>query len=271
MSDAARVAVAAEVDSFEWVHRLMSMDTTKRELNLGLMELMRDHFVRRGLPARITRCSRGRKAFLVATVPAHDGRTRGGIVLTGHTDVFPIESQSWDMDPFKPEVRDGRLYGRGACEMKGFIGVALGLVPVMQSAPLASPFHFAFSYDESFPCAGAPSLFAEFVKRDVRPKRFVFGKPSSMKVVARRTGVSAYCRYIRRRSSANLEGRTAIEYAAEKGLFDIEGTTDIVCGPGNIEQAHRANEYVELQQLAQCSRFLKRLVVDSCTTPFTRT
>ncbi|WP_341315847.1 M20/M25/M40 family metallo-hydrolase [Paraburkholderia sp. IMGN_8] len=225
---------------------------------------MRDHFVRRGLPADLTRCSSGKKAFLVATVPTYDGRTRGGIVLTGHTDVFPVESQSWDTDPFRPEVKDGRVYGRGACDMKGFIGVALGLVPVMQSAPLASPFHFAFSYDESFPCAGAPSLFADFVKRDVRPQRFVFGKPSSMKVVARRGRVGAYCRYIRRRAPLRDAERTAVLYAAEKGLFDVEGTSDIVCGPGNIEQAHGSNEYVELQQLAECSRFLKRLVVNAC-------
>ncbi len=265
MSDSAKVAVPAEVDSIEWVQRLMSMDTTRHEWNLGLMEIVRDHFTRRGLPVLLTRCRSGRKGFLVATIPAHDGRTQGGIVLAGHTDVFPVESQTWDTDPFRPEVKGGRLYGRGACDMKGFIGVALGLVPVMQSAPLASPFHFAFSFDRRFPCAGAPSLFAEFVKRDVRPRQFVFGKPSSMKVLVHRTGVSAYRRYIRRHACADPEGRTATEYAAEKGLFDVEGTADIVCGPGNIEQARQANEYVELHQLAQCSRFLKGLVVRSCT------
>src|SRR5260370_1473532 len=132
--------------SLPWVERLVSMNTTSRLPNLGLIETVRDALRARGIEATLTHDARGQWANLFATVPAHDGETDGGIVLSGHTDVVPVDGQQWDSDPFKPEIRDGNLYGRGACDMKGFIGAALALLPDMQAAYLAKPIHFALSF-----------------------------------------------------------------------------------------------------------------------------
>ena len=128
-----------------WVQRLVSIDTTSRVPNLGLIEMVRDALAEQGIASTLTHDHRGQWANLFATIPAHDGTTNGGVVLSGHTDVVPVDGQAWDSDPFKPEVRDGRLYGRGTCDMKGFIGIALGLVPEMRTATLAKPIHLALS------------------------------------------------------------------------------------------------------------------------------
>ena len=130
-----------------WVKQLVSMDTTSRVPNLGLIETVRDALAAKGIASTITHDAREGWANLFATVPAHDGSTNGGIVLSGHTDVVPVDGQQWDSDPFAPEVRDDRLYGRGTCDMKGFIGTALALLPEMQATKLAKPIHFALSYD----------------------------------------------------------------------------------------------------------------------------
>jgi acetylornithine deacetylase len=142
--------------SLSWVKRLVSIDTVSRNPNLGLIEMVRDDLRAQGIEATLTHDDSGKWANLFATVPAHDGETNGGIVLSGHTDVVPVDGQQWDSDPFKPEIRDDRLYGRGTCDMKGFIGAALTLLPHMQNTKLAKPIHFALSFDEEVGCVGAP-------------------------------------------------------------------------------------------------------------------
>ena len=134
--------------SLPWVTRLVSMDTVSRNPNLGLIETVRDELRAVGIDATLTHDERGKWANLFATIPAHDGETNGGVVLSGHTDVVPVDGQQWDSDPFKPEIRGDKLYGRGTCDMKGFIGAALALVPDMQRTKLAKPIHFALSFDE---------------------------------------------------------------------------------------------------------------------------
>ncbi|MDC6131848.1 M20/M25/M40 family metallo-hydrolase, partial [Burkholderia gladioli] len=113
--------------SLDWVRDLVAMDTTSRVPNLGLIETVRDALAERGIASTLTHDKREGWANLFATIPAHDGATDGGVVLSGHTDVVPVDGQDWDSDPFKPAIRDGRLYGRGTCDMKGFIGAALAL------------------------------------------------------------------------------------------------------------------------------------------------
>ncbi|MCA3848738.1 MAG: M20/M25/M40 family metallo-hydrolase, partial [Burkholderia sp.] len=103
----------ASLVSLPWVKQLVSMDTTSRVPNLGLIETVRDALAAKGIASTITHDPREGWANLFATVPAHDGSTHGGIVLSGHTDVVPVDGQQWDSNPFAPEIRDGRLYGRG--------------------------------------------------------------------------------------------------------------------------------------------------------------
>ncbi len=119
--------------SLPWIEKLISFDTVSRNPNLGLIETVRDELRCAGVEATITTEPRGQWANLFATIPAHDGETNGGIVLSGHTDVVPVDGQDLAERPLlKPEVRDGLLYGRRVCDMKGFIGAGLSLLPKMQ-------------------------------------------------------------------------------------------------------------------------------------------
>ncbi|WP_321964834.1 acetylornithine deacetylase [Paraburkholderia sp. J7] len=379
--------------SLRWVERLVSMDTTSRIPNLGLVETVRDALRAYGIESVLTSDTRNGWANLFATVPSYTGETNGGVVLSGHTDVVPVDGQQWDIDPFRPELREGKLYGRGTCDMKGFIGATLALVPEMLSARLAKPIHLALSYDEEIGCAGAPLMIADLKKRGLKPTGCIVGEPTGMRPIIAHKGINIYRCCVRghaAHSSLTPKGLNAIEYAArlichirdvadtfraegpfddlydvpfttmqtstiqggialntvpaecnfafefrnlptfnpekvidriekyareqllpqmlrenpnagiefskvavapgldaaeqaaitqlvraltadqdrrkvaygtEAGLFEQAGIPSIVCGPGNIEQAHKANEYVELAQLAECEKFLRRFIV----------
>lgn len=378
--------------SLSWVERLVEIDTTSRVPNLGLIEVVRDALAGLGVASTLTQDGRGQWANLFATIPARDGATNGGVVLSGHTDVVPVDGQAWDSDPFKPQVRDGRLYGRGTCDMKGFIGAALALVPQMQAAQLAKPIHLALSFDEEIGCAGAPYMIADLLRRGVKPEGCIVGEPTSMRPIVAHKGINAYRCCVRghaAHSSLTPKGLNAIEYAArlichirdlademrrdgpfdedydvpfttaqtstieggnaintvpaecrfgfefrnlpaldpeavftrieryahetllpqmrrehanaaieftkiasapgldaseqaaitalvraltanretrkvaygtEAGLFARAGVPSIVCGPGDIEQAHKPNEYLALSQLAACETFLRKFI-----------
>ena len=160
---------AARGSALEWTQRLVAYDTTSRNSNLGLIESVRDHFLAKGLKPHLSYNPQRDKANLFVTVPAANGETNGGIVLSGHTDVVPVDGQAWTTDPFKPVVRDGKLYGRGTCDMKGFIGTSLSLLPAILDARLREPVHYALSFDEEIGCMGAPYLLAELRERGVTP------------------------------------------------------------------------------------------------------
>ncbi|GLU31790.1 acetylornithine deacetylase [Trinickia caryophylli] len=381
--------------SLQWVERLVSIDTTSRRPNIELIEIVREALSAHGIVSTLTRDERGERgewANLFATIPAHDGATTGGVVLSGHTDVVPVDGQQWDSDPFRAEIREQRLYGRGTCDMKGFIGAVMALVPEMQAVKLAKPIHLAFSFDEEIGCAGAPLMIAELQRRGVNPDGCIVGEPTSMRPIVAHKGINVYRCCVRghaAHSSLTPKGLNAIEYAArlichirdvademrrdgpfdefydvpfttaqtstieggnavntvpaecrfafefrnlptldpatvferiehyaqqtllpqmrrehpdaaieftriasapgldateqaaitelvraltgdrqtrkvaygtEAGLFARAGVPSIVCGPGDIEQAHKPNEYVELSQLAACESFLRKFM-----------
>ena len=203
--------------SLAWIDRLIRFDTTSRNSNLGLIETVRDHFAAQGLVTWLTTDDGGGKANLFATLPAGDGRTTGGLVLSGHTDVVPVDGQDWSSDPFAPEIRDGKLYGRGSADMKGFIGVAITQLAAMKAAPLSAPIHFALSYDEEVGCIGAPRMLAHMQAKGIAPDRCIVGEPTNMEVVVAHKGVNAYTCTVHGRaahSSLTPSGVNAIEYAA---------------------------------------------------------
>src|SRR6266581_1965736 len=137
------------------VQRLIAFDTVSRNSNLDLIAFAQSTLEQAGAKTRLTYDAAKLKANLFATLgPQHDG----GYVLSGHTDVVPVDGQDWSSDPFKAEIRDNKLFGRGTCDMKGFIGVALSLLPQIARASLKRPIHFALSYDEEVGCAGVPGL-----------------------------------------------------------------------------------------------------------------
>lgn len=384
--------------ALDWTQRLVTYDTTSRHSNLGLIEAVRDHFLAKGLRPHLSYNPQQDKANLFVTVPAADGSTDGGIVLSGHTDVVPVDGQNWTTDPFQPVVRDGKLFGRGTCDMKGFIGTSLSLLPTILQAKLREPVHYALSFDEEIGCMGAPYLLAELRERGVRPSGCIVGEPTSMRVIVAHKGINAYRCCVKgfaAHSSLTPRGVNAIEYAArlicfirdiadefkangpydqafdvpyttaqtgtiqggialntipalcefifefrnlpgvdpealfqriqshandvllprmraehpdadlaiskiaaapsldaaeqdaitqlvraltgdrevnkvaygtEAGLFQRAGIPAVVCGPGDIQQAHKPDEFVTLEQLAECERFLGK-VIDSLRLP----
>ena len=380
-------------ESLAMIERLISFDTTSRESNLGLIESVRDWLTGLGVESRLVYDTEKRKANLFATVHGTGGPHPGtpGIVLSGHTDVVPVDGQAWDTDPFQATIKNGRLYARGACDMKGFIGVALAMTPKFIDADLKMPLHFALSYDEEVGCVGVRGLIEQLARESFRAAGVIVGEPTSMQVIVAHKGKRSYrCTVHGRESHSALAplGVNAIEYAArlityirhvadrmgqieprdngfdvpfttlqtgtirggtalnivprecvfdwefrylpganpdaiegeirsyaealvpemkkvaaeagieirqtsdapgsnaadtdavtqlamalarnpktakvayatEAGLFEKAGLPSIICGPGSIEQAHKPNEYCDLEQLAQCEMFMDRLV-----------
>ena len=133
----------------QWLEQLVAIDTTSRNSNLELITLVRDNLQQQGITPWFAHNKERTKANLFATLPATQGaqagNTEGGIVLSGHTDVVPVDGQQWDSNPFALTERDGLLYGRGSCDMKGYIAASLALVPEYLSMPRSKPLQLAFS------------------------------------------------------------------------------------------------------------------------------
>ncbi len=376
----------------QWLEKLVAFDTTSRNSNLELINTVKEYLDSFGLQSWLAMNPEGTKANLFATLPASNGETQGGIVLSGHTDVVPVDGQDWHSNPFEVVEKDGLLYGRGTCDMKGFIASALALLPEWVQQQRNKPIHFALSYDEEVGCAGAPVMIEELKKRNQRVDGCVVGEPTSMRVVVAHKGINLFtCKVHGKAAHSSLtpRGCNAIEHAArlichirdladyyrqqgpfddkydvpfttmttnlieggiavntipeactfkyefrnlpgipveeiqgkveryvqeellprmqkefpeakveitanarapgleasekaaitalvraltrdnevrkvaygtEAGLFEQIGIPTIVCGPGNIEQAHKPNEFISLEQLDECDNFLRKLV-----------
>lgn len=201
----------------DWLETLVAFDTTSRNSNLALIEEVRDALASLGVRAQLFHSPDGAKANLFATLPASSGTTQGGIVLSGHTDVVPVDGQQWDTDPFVLTEKNGRLYGRGSCDMKGFIATSLALVPELLAMERAKPVHLALSYDEEVGCAGAPVMLSQLKLQGAVFDGCVVGEPTSMQVVVAHKGINLYrCRVHGKAAHSSLtpRGSNAIEYAA---------------------------------------------------------
>ncbi len=377
----------------ETVSTLVSFDTTSRKSNLDLIDFLKDTLSDLGADCRLTHDDDGRKANLYATLGPTD---RGGIMLSGHTDVVPVEGQSWATDPFKLTESDGKLFGRGSADMKSFLALAVALAPEFLEKGLTTPLHFAFSYDEEVGCIGVRRLLADLEDLPVKPRLCIVGEPTGMKVVAghkgkrnfrcevhgkechsslvadgvnaveaaaeliahikqmqrdiRRDGpfdsayeppyttlhtgvieggralniVPAHCQFefeiralpvqdpddlteritsfardrlepemkavhagagfdftvmndtdgfdlddddeaVKLVTDLTGDNRTGrVSFGTEAGLFNRAGIPTVVCGPGFIEQAHKPDEFISLDQLAQGEAFLRRLMARMC-------
>ncbi|MCW2238469.1 acetylornithine deacetylase [Azospirillum canadense] len=167
------------------IARLVGFDTVSRRSNMALIDWVRDHLAGHGVESRVVPSADGSKANLFATIgPAEEG----GVVLSAHTDVVPVDGQPWDTDPFTLNERDGRLYGRGTADMKSFPAVALALLPEMLAAKLKRPLHLALSYDEEVGCLGAPAMIERMAAELPRPSAVIVGEPTSMGVVLAHKG-----------------------------------------------------------------------------------
>ena len=371
--------------------QLIAFDTTSRGSNLALIDFAQEMLEGAGARCRRSYDRAGAKANLFASFGPGDD---GGYVLSGHTDVVPVDGQDWSSDPFKPETREDKLFGRGACDMKGFVGTALAMLPEIKSAKLARPLHFALSYDEEVGCAGVRELLADLKTAEIHPALVIVGEPTLMRVVgAHKSGsiVHTHCRGREGHSSAPhkganavmmagafvhlldtigeelkaksdprfdppyttieatmLDGGTAsnilardanitwgvralpghdvseiiaraiaradkeilprykarageahfatrieavypalalnpdsaavtlareltgandvdtVAYGTEAGHFSAAGIPAVICGPGSIDQAHKADEFVALSELAACENFLRKVIARAC-------
>jgi acetylornithine deacetylase len=370
------------------IRRLVSFDTTSRESNLALIDFVRDYLDGWGVASELVYDDERRKANLYATLGPED---RPGIMLSGHTDVVPVDGQAWRGDPFTLAERDDRLYGRGAADMKSFLAVALALVPDFLACRPATPIHLALSYDEEVGCLGVRGLIAELMRRPVRPRLCIIGEPTLMQPVTGHKGkksvrcdvhgaeshsalahagvnaveaaaeIVAHLKGMARRqrdhgpfdpaftppyttihtgtiaggtalnivprecrfdfefrflpeddpdalldelkrfaetllpemravsaatgieftetngipalsadpddevvllaqalSGANASGK--VSFGTEGGLFQQAGIPTVICGPGSIEQAHKPDEFIALDQVRQCEAFMRRLM-----------
>jgi acetylornithine deacetylase len=366
--------------SVDMIRKLVGFPTVSRDSNLDLIHFARDHLRALDADIRLTFDDDRRKANLFATLGPRD---EPGIVLSGHTDVVPVDGQDWSSDPFVVAERDGRLYGRGTSDMKSFIACVLALAPQYVRRGLKTPLHLAFSYDEEVGCLGVRGLLEDMLRAGIRPKSCIVGEPTEMRPVIAHKGKksyrctvrglashSAYAPYgvnaVERRHRdrgpydrgfdiayttvhtgvihggtalnivpqdcvfdfefRNLPGddperlraefeahvRTVIEpemhavdprtgftivkmseipaldtsaeaeitalaqefsgrpdfakvsFGTEASQFQVAGVPTVVCGPGSIREAHKPDEFVTLEQVARCERFLHGLMSRCC-------
>lgn len=180
-------AIARE--AIEILARLVSFDTTSTDSNLALIEYVEAYLSGHGITAhRVTNADHS-KANLLATIGQG---TAGGIILSGHTDVVPVTDQPWSSDPFELIERDGRLYGRGTSDMKGFLALALAAVPLLANEQLERPVHLAFSYDEEIGCLGAPDLIRSILDLGYTPMAAIIGEPTNMQIVNSHKSIQVY-------------------------------------------------------------------------------
>jgi acetylornithine deacetylase len=200
------------------LERLVAFDTTSHLSNLALIDWVERYLAGLGIAARRIASGDGHKANLLATVGPS---IPGGVVLSGHTDVVPVTGQAWTSDPFRLTERDGRLYGRGSCDMKGFLALALAAMPDLVDAGLKRPAHLAFSYDEEIGCFGAPAMIEVIGRELPRPALVVVGEPTSMEVVSGHKGIGYWRVTVRGREAHS--SRTDLGVSAVMGAARIMG------------------------------------------------
>ncbi len=191
----------------ELLARLVSFDTTSAKSNMALIRFVEDYLAQHGVRSELVPSADGEKASLFATIGP---KGIPGIALSGHTDVVPVAGQRWDSDPFRLVERDGRLYGRGTTDMKGFVACVLAAVPDLVRRPLKIPLHIVLSYDEEIGCVGVRPMLAELGHRLIRPLMAIVGEPTGMTVVDAHKGPARW--------TVDIRGRAAHTSMAHLGV-----------------------------------------------------
>lgn len=210
--------MTSQQTSLTWLKKLIVFDTTSRNSNLSLITAIQEWLASHKIESQLIYDETGKKANLLATLPCRKGSKNGGLMLSGHTDVVPVDGQEWYTDPFQATQIEDRIYGRGTCDMKGFIAVVLALVPEFKKMKLTKPIHFAFSYDEEVGCLGAPSIVKTLQKNNIQPSACIVGEPTEMHPAIAHKGINAFHCKVHgnaKHSSMTNEGCNAIEYAAQ--------------------------------------------------------
>ncbi|SNY16863.1 acetylornithine deacetylase [Pseudomonas sp. LAMO17WK12:I6] len=220
------------MNSVGLLRTLVGFDTTSRESNLQLIEFVRNYLAGFDVPCELIYNAERSKANLFATIgPAE----QSGIVLSGHTDVVPVDGQPWTVAPFELSEHDGKLFGRGTADMKGYIACVLALVPALVAAELRMPVHIALSYDEEVGCLGVRSLLAELEQRPVKPLLCIIGEPTELKPVLGHKGKLAM--------RCDVHGHPCHSAYAPLGVNAIEYAAELIGELGRIGQQLKAPEH----------------------------
>jgi len=217
------------LDAIAILDKLVGFDTVSANSNLALIDWVADYLDGYGVKCTLTRGADGAKANLFATIGPSD---RGGVILSGHTDVVPVAGQAWDTDPFRITEGDGRLFGRGTADMKGFIALALAAASPAVSRPLRTPLHLALSYDEEVGCLGVPALIRALPQGPARPLLAIIGEPSDMRVANAHKGIQ----FLR----TAVTGHEAHSSAPEHGVNAITAAAEIIGEIGRLAAECRA-------------------------------
>ena len=245
---------------------LVGFDTVSDRTNLPLIAHIESYLAFLGVKGERITDETGQKASLWVTIGPED---RPGLVLSGHTDVVPVVGQDWSHDPFKLVERDGKLYGRGTTDMKGFVAVCLAMVPEMLEARLRTPIHLAISYDEEIGCVGVRPMLGEVAKKKVRPLGAFIGEPTQMQVIIGhkgKHGVRATFRGLARHSSIAPDGVNAIEYAAEL-IVEIRRRAVLLAGKRSTDSLYDVPHSTLLTSIVHGGAALN-IVPDTCTVDF---
>ncbi len=222
---------ASNQSPIELLDRLVSFDTTSHKTNVPLIGFVADYLTGLGVEVRLIPNEAGDKINLCATIGPKDAV--GGIGLSGHTDVVPVVGQDWQTDPFRMTARDGRLYGRGTTDMKGYLACVLASVPMFQARQLSRPIHIFFSYDEEIGCVGVRPMIDQLGKELPMPDVVFVGEPTGMRVVDAHKGPARW--------EVDVIGRAAHSSMAHLGVNAIHTAGDLIGELRRIEDDLRQN------------------------------
>jgi acetylornithine deacetylase len=245
---------------------LVGFNTVSDRSNLPLIDYIEKYLASFGVSGRRLLDDTGQKASLWVTIGPQD---RPGLVLSGHTDVVPVERQPWTSDPFSMVERDGRYYGRGTTDMKGFVAVCLAMVPEIRSADLKMPIHLAISYDEEVGCVGVRPMLREIAKASVKPLGCFVGEPTQMQIIIGhkgKHGVRATFRGKSCHSSIAPEGINAVEYAADL-ISEVRRRANQLAKAGARDEMYDVAHTTLLTSIAQGGTALN-IVPDECVVEF---
>ena len=201
----------------QWIDRLIAHDTTSSKSNLPLIDDVAAYLEEQGVETFRVMNDDETKSNLYAIIgPAIEG----GVVLSGHTDVVPIDGQDWDTDPWTVTEKDGKLYGRGVADMKSFSAIALSLVPEMLEADLKRPIILALSYDEEIGCLGAPRMIAKIAEKAPKPSAVIVGEPTNMKVINGHKGIGSF--------RVKVTGYTTHSSQTDRGVSAVEAAAKLI-------------------------------------------
>ena len=207
----------AKPQSYELIKKLISYDTTSRDSNLDLIGFVQDYLAELGIESKLIHDETGQKANLYATLGPKD---KAGFMLSGHTDVVPVDGQPWDTDPFHVSESGGKLYGRGTADMKSFLAIVLALAPEFLKRGPQVPIHLAFSYDEEVGCIGARGLVEMLNAQAQRPYACIVGEPTKLKPVRAHKGQKRIC--------CNVHGVESHSALPDRGVNAVEAAAEVI-------------------------------------------